>query len=152
MHQACKAHVKKNKRERYLSLSFLTRIGLVLANTWGRENMIGEDTKKPWHKSELLGHGRGTGHTSRFYCSECVIILRAKLCGRPQCGHWVYRFCSQRSLANHLQHFHRSRCPASSKPHPIFLCIGAQRQSGELRWRRSGIGPNLQKFLRIGET
>ena len=47
---------QKSKRERHLSLSFLTRTGLVLANTWGRENMIGEATKKPWHERTPRTH------------------------------------------------------------------------------------------------
>ena len=42
---------------------FLTRTVLVLANTWGRESMVGEATKKPWHKSELLGHMDEEWHT-----------------------------------------------------------------------------------------
>ena len=51
------ANLTSKEQERASSFTeFLTRTGLVLANTWGRENMIGEATKKPWHKSELLGH------------------------------------------------------------------------------------------------
>ena len=55
---------------------FLTRTGLVLANTWSRENMAGEATKKPWHKSELLGHTDEEGDTQIDFAaveaSSCV--------------------------------------------------------------------------------
>ena len=48
---------KVKERERASSFTeFLTRTGVVLANTWRRENMIGKATKKPWDKSENLGH------------------------------------------------------------------------------------------------
>ena len=51
------AKLTSKEKERASSFTeFLTRTGLVLANTWGRENSISEATKKPWHKSELLGH------------------------------------------------------------------------------------------------
>ena len=55
----CTKPAKLTSKEKERESSFTevsTRTGLVLANTWGRENMIGEATKKPWHKSELFGH------------------------------------------------------------------------------------------------
>ena len=46
------AKLTSQEKERASSFTkFLTRTGLVLANTWGLENMTGD----PWHKSELLG-------------------------------------------------------------------------------------------------
>ena len=51
------AKLASKEKERASSFTeFLTRTGLVLANTLGRENMIGKATKKPRDKSELLGH------------------------------------------------------------------------------------------------
>ena len=51
------AKLTSGEQERASSFTeFSTRTGLVLANTWGRGKMIGEATKKPWHKSDLLGH------------------------------------------------------------------------------------------------
>ena len=43
-------------RERHLSLSFQRALVLFWQIRGGRENMIGEATKKPGHKSELVGH------------------------------------------------------------------------------------------------
>ena len=51
------AKLTSGEQERASSFTeFSTRTGLVLANTWSRGKMIGEATKKPWHKSDLLGH------------------------------------------------------------------------------------------------
>ena len=51
------AKLTSKEKERASSfIEFLTRAGLVLANTWNRNNMIGEATKKPWHKCDFLEH------------------------------------------------------------------------------------------------
>ena len=55
----CTKTAKLTSKEQERASSFaevLTRTGLVLANAWGQENMVGEATKKPWHKREILGH------------------------------------------------------------------------------------------------
>ena len=52
LHKTRKAHVERKSE----STEFLTRTGLVLANTWNRDNMIGEATKKPWRKCDLFEH------------------------------------------------------------------------------------------------
>ena len=51
------AKLTSKEKERESSFTeFLTRTGLVLANTWGRDNGIGEATKKPWHKCDPFEH------------------------------------------------------------------------------------------------
>ena len=51
------AKLTSKEKERASSFTeFLKRTGLVLANTWNRDDMIGEATKKPWHKSDFLEH------------------------------------------------------------------------------------------------
>ena len=88
--------------------------------------MVGESTKKPWHKSDFLGHmDKEREHASRFHDSESV-IMRAVTCSI----------------------FTEPPRPASSKPHS--MCCGLARE--KLRWRRSWTVTDLQKFLRNGET
>ena len=51
------AKLTSKEKERASSFTeFLTRTGLVLANTWNRDDRIGEATKKPWHKCDFLEH------------------------------------------------------------------------------------------------
>ena len=51
------AKLASKEQERVFSFTdFLPRMGAILANTWRREGMVGEATKQPWHKSELLAH------------------------------------------------------------------------------------------------
>ena len=118
----------------------------------GGEKMVGEVTKKPWHKSELLGDTDEDSDTQ----VDFVAVKASSSCVQScEVDHtmdsWVqilFAAITGQSLA---------ACPpkpASSVVQTALRVLwnGAQRRCGEMRWNRSQTGPDQQRYLKNGET
>ena len=79
--------------------------------------MVGEATKKPWHKSELLGHTDEDSDTHIDF-----VAVKASCVQRCSVDRSMDTWGTDSvRLVNHLQHLHRHTRSASSK-HP--MCFG----------------------------
>ena len=106
--------------------------------------MVGKATKKPWHKSELLGHMDEEQEAQVDFvavkASSCVQScevdhsMDTKETDSVRSDHWPITF----SISTETR---AQRCG---------LAVSAR--VGKMRWRRSGAGTDLQRFLRTGET